>query len=62
MNKAEMFEQMRLSGIEPTEKTPSGEFWARAKKVLAAQAAGQFDLFGLPAIEKSVECTGDCRL
>ena len=61
-DKAEMFESMKRAGIEPTEKTPSGKFWARAKKALAAQAAGQFDLFGLPTIEKSVECTGDCKL
>ena len=61
-DKAEMFEQMKRAGIEPTEKTPSGQFWARAKKALATQAAGQFDLFGLPTIEKSVECTGDCKL
>lgn len=61
-DKAEMFESMRLAGIEPTEKTPSGQFWARAKKALAAQSAGQFDLFGLPTIERSVECTGDCKL
>lgn len=61
-DKAEMFESMKRAGIEPTEKTPSGQFWARAKKALATQAAGQFDLFGLPTIEKSVECTGDCKL
>ena len=61
-DKAEMFESMKRAGIEPTEKTPSGRFWARAKKALATQAAGQFDLFGLPTIEKSVECTGDCKL
>ena len=61
-DKAEMFEQMKNAGIEPTEKTPSARFWARAKKALATQAAGQFDLFGLPTIEKSVECTGDCKL
>lgn len=61
-DKAEMFEQMKRAGIEPTEKTPSGQFWARAKKALAHQSAGQFDLFGLPTMEKSVECTGDCKL
>ncbi len=61
-DKAEMFESMKRAGIEPTEKTPSGQFWARAKKALATQAAGQFDLFGLPTVEKSVECTGDCKL
>ena len=61
-DKAEMFEQMKGAGIEPTEKTPSAQFWARAKKALAAQSAGQFDLFGLPTIERSVECTGDCKL
>ena len=61
-DKAEMFESMKRAGIEPTEKTPSAQFWARAKKALATQAAGQFDLFGLPTMEKSVECTGDCKL
>ena len=61
-DKAEMFESMKRAGIEPTEKTPSARFWARAKKALAAQSVGQFDLFGLPTIEKSVECTGDCKL
>ena len=61
-DKAEMFESMKRAGIEPTEKTPSARFWARAKKSLATQAAGQFDLFGLPTSEKSVECTGDCKL
>ena len=61
-DKAEMFESMKRAGIEPTEKTPSSQFWARAKKALATQAAGQFDLFGLPTMEASVECTGDCKL
>ena len=61
-DKAQMFESMKRAGIEPTEKTPSGQFWARAKKALAIQSAGQFDLFGLPTVEKSVECTGDCKL
>ena len=61
-DKAEMFESMKRAGIEPTEKTPSARFWARAKKALATQAVGQFDLFGLPTMEQSVECTGDCKL
>ena len=61
-DKSEMFESMKRAGIEPTEKTPSAQFWARAKKALAAQSAGQFDLFGLPTMEASVECTGDCKL
>lgn len=62
IDKAEMFRSMRLAGIEPTEKTPSARFWAQAKKVLEPQSSNQIDLFGLPNEERSVECTGDCKL
>jgi hypothetical protein len=63
-DKAEMFEQMQKAGIVPTEKTPSGEFWATAKRELARleQQKTQFSLFDMPTFEKSVECTGDCKL
>jgi hypothetical protein len=64
IDKAAMFEQMRNAGIVPTEKTPSGEFWATARRELSRieQEKTQFSLFDLPVFEKSVECTGDCKL
>lgn len=61
-DKAEMFEKMKRAGIEPTEMTPSGLFWSNTKRVLSASSIGQMDLFRLPSEEKSVECTGDCKL
>jgi hypothetical protein len=64
VDKIEMFEQMQKAGIVPTEKTPSGEFWATAKREIARieQAKTQFSIFDMPSFEKSVECTGDCKL
>lgn len=58
-DKEPVFEAMKAAGIEPTEKTPSGKFWATAKRAIKG---GQFSLFGLPDIEKQVECMGDCGI
>ena len=64
-DKESMFAAMQQAGIDATEKTPSGKFWADAKRALSRleeESRGQFSLFDMPITEKSVECTGDCRL
>lgn len=33
----ERFEAMRRAGVEPTEKTPSGQFWAKARRAVSLQ-------------------------
>lgn len=58
-DKEPVFEAMKAAGIEPTEKTPSGQFWSTAKKAIKG---GQFSLFALPDSEKHVECVGDCGI
>jgi hypothetical protein len=40
----EMFEEMRVAGIQANEKTPAPTFWATTKKVLKGHAV-QMDLF-----------------
>lgn len=63
-DKESMFAAMLSAGIVATEKTPSGKFWADAKRAIARTEVErtQISLFDMPTVEKSVECTGDCRL
>ena len=64
-DKEPMFAKMRELGIPATEKITSAKFWSNAKRALMrieSQERGQMSLFDLPISEKSVECTGDCRL
>lgn len=59
-DKEPIFESMRLAGIEPSEKIPSGKFWSTAKKAIRG---GQVSLFELPDYEEqTVECIGDCGI
>lgn len=63
-DKEEMFEIMRQIGVEPSEKKPSGTFWAEAKDLIKQYENGvlNLSLFDMPDFEPSVECTGDCKL
>ena len=63
-DKEEQFELMKELGIEPTERVQSQSWWAMVKKTIKANesACNQINLFDLPTIEDSVECTGDCKL
>lgn len=61
-DKEDQFELMKELGIPATEKINSQTWWASVKKRLSEHTSGQGSLFDLPVEEKSVECTGDCRL
>lgn len=65
-DREELFKLMRELGIEPTEKTPSGKFWAASRrkvKQFKETKTVQFSIFDMPVQEKTaIECTGDCRL
>lgn len=67
-DKEEQFELMKELNIEPTEKVKSATWWAEVKEKISVhnheKSTGeiQTSLFDLPIFEKSVECTGDCRL